>query len=456
MKLKVILFSVLLTILSLMLLLIASVEIFYNRSLETCKSTIKEYASFFSAEDFALGDAGARKFSEKINGLRVTFISADGQVTGESEVNAAKTNQSEKEEVAAAMEKGEGFSVRKSDTSVGEAVYYCIDLNVGYLRLATDFSSLWIIFKEVFMAVSGVLFICAVICLFAEWVWSVYVFNPIEKMVKEVTLGKKAFAEDAEIVPFAKVKKEKKNAVRTLESELKNQKKLNEKMLTFKNEFVANITHEMNTPLTSIKGFAELLKNVNIKEAQREKAVNTILKQSERLTALIETIINYNEIDFGDKSACDVNVSRIVFEILNGAEPDIEAKNITLFKEIDSEVVIRCTHEEVTQIAGNIIRNAIKYNKEGGKLTVSLKGGKVPVLTVEDTGIGISEADKERVFERFFTVDKSHGGKHGGFGLGLAVVKKLCGKWNFKVDLSSRLNEGTKITVSFGELTEKQ
>ncbi len=456
MRLKITLFSLFITLLCMLLLLVASVEIFYNRSLNAQKNTLKVYAGIFEEQDFDKGDIGAKDFSDKIDGVRVTFILSDGSVHGESHEAIKITNQSEMPEVVDAASDGEGYSLRKSEISSGEALYYCKKTQNGFLRLSADVSSMWALFKETFMGVSGILFLCAVMCTVAASIWSVYVFRPLDKMVKDLSLGSEVVAYDPEIGKLANMVNEKSKAVKNLEIEIEEQKKLNEKLLAFKNEFVANITHEMNTPLTSIKGFAELLKNVDIKEAQREKAVNTILKQSERLTALIETIINYNEIDFGDTSACDVNVSRIVLEILNGAEPDIEAKNLTLIKDIDSEVVIRCTHEAVTQIAGNIIRNAIKYNKEGGKLTVSLKGGEVPVLTVEDTGIGISEADKERVFERFFTVDKSHGGKHGGFGLGLAVVKKLCGKWNFKVNLSSRLDEGTKIKVSFGEFTEQQ
>ena len=103
-------------------------------------------------------------------------------------------------------------------------------------------------------------------------------------------------------------------------------------------------------------------------------------------------------------------------------------------------------HERVSEIFGNLVRNAIKYNKDGGSITVTLN---FRGLTVRDTGIGISEENMGKVFSRFFTVDKSHSGKNGGFGLGLAVVKKICGKSGWKIGVESKLGEGSVFTVTF-------
>ena len=101
-------------------------------------------------------------------------------------------------------------------------------------------------------------------------------------------------------------------------------------------------------------------------------------------------------------------------------------------------------------MVGNLIRNAIRYNRDGGRLTVLLKKtGSVARLTVQDTGVGIAEEDLDRIFDRFFTVDKSHGGTQGGFGLGLAVVKKICYISKWTIGVQSTLGEGTTFTIDF-------
>ena len=109
-------------------------------------------------------------------------------------------------------------------------------------------------------------------------------------------------------------------------------------------------------------------------------------------------------------------------------------------------MILLSRHERLSELFGNLVRNAIKYNKEGGSVTVTLNREK---LEVEDTGIGISEENLGKVFSRFFTVDKSHNGKNGGFGLGLAVAKKICVKAGWQIGVESELGKGSKFTVKF-------
>ena len=146
-----------------------------------------------------------------------------------------------------------------------------------------------------------------------------------------------------------------------------------------------------------------------------------------------------------------MNISKLASETLDSLAPDIAKRNISLTKDIDADVMIMSRHERLSEVLGNLIRNAIRYNKENGSLFVGIKrkdtGG--IRLTVTDTGIGIAEENLERIFERFFTVDKSHSGKNGGFGLGLAVVKKICRKAGWTLHVQSVLGEGTTFTVDF-------
>ena len=216
-----------------------------------------------------------------------------------------------------------------------------------------------------------------------------------------------------------------------------------------KNEFIANITHEMNTPLTSIKGFADLLESGGLDEKGRANAVRVIREQSARPSGLIARIINYNELNDHELPSYECNVGEIARGVAESLRPAIESGSITLNLDIDDDVTVSSRQERLTEIFGNLIRNAARYNKENGSVTVRVKGGRDPYAEVEDTGIGIAEENLDKVFSRFFTVDKSHSGKHGGFGLGLAVVRKLCDRAGWRLTVKSTLGEGTCFKIEF-------
>lgn len=216
-----------------------------------------------------------------------------------------------------------------------------------------------------------------------------------------------------------------------------------------KNDFIANVTHEMNTPLTSIRGFAELIAAGAMPPEKLEGVANTIIKQSDRLANLIRSIINFSAIDSDELPDYEVDLSELVHEAVSSFEPKIAQKGIALTLNADAGVKVMSRRERLLEIVNNLVSNAIRYNKENGALTVMLTGGDTPVLCVSDTGIGFSEEDKARIFDRFYTVDKSHNGAGGGFGLGLAIVKKLCRRAGWKLSVESELGKGTAFRIEF-------
>ena len=127
-------------------------------------------------------------------------------------------------------------------------------------------------------------------------------------------------------------------------------------------------------------------------------------------------------------------------------KPEADKRKVTLIDDISDNVIVQSTHERMSEMVGNLIRNAIRYNKEGGKVKVTLN---IDRFEVADTGIGISEENLGKVFSRFFTVDKSHSGKNGGFGLGLAMVKKICQREGWTISVKSKEGEGSVFTVKF-------
>lgn len=216
-----------------------------------------------------------------------------------------------------------------------------------------------------------------------------------------------------------------------------------------KNEFIANVTHEMNTPLTSIKGFAELIGSGNLDNERVSEAAATILRQSERLSNLIRSIINFSAIDNDELPPYDVDLTALVKETAAPFGPRIAERNISFTLEAEEGVIILSRRERMIEILNNLISNGIRYNKDGGDLKITLTGGKIPELCVSDTGVGISEENLPHIFSRFYTVDKSHNGTGGGFGLGLAIVRKLCTRAGWKLSVESRLGEGTTFKIRF-------
>lgn len=216
-----------------------------------------------------------------------------------------------------------------------------------------------------------------------------------------------------------------------------------------KNDFIANVTHEMNTPLTSIRGFAELIGAGAMPPDKLKGAADTIIRQSDRLANLIRSIINFSAIDSDELPDYEVDLSELLREIVASFEPKIAEKKISLTFEAEEGVKVLSRRERLLEIINNLVSNGIRYNKEGGALKILLSGGDCPKLVVADTGIGIAEEDKSRIFDRFYTVDKSHNGAGGGFGLGLAIVKKLCRRAGWQLSVESELGKGTVFTILF-------
>lgn len=224
-----------------------------------------------------------------------------------------------------------------------------------------------------------------------------------------------------------------------------------EKAEQIRREFTANVSHELKTPLQSISGCAELLSNGIVKEEDVQRFSRQILTESGRLIALVEDIIKLSHLDEG---CCDMQKETV--DLYQLAENTVSSlKNIAE----KSDVRIHLTGEPAVMegvpqlldgIVYNLCDNAVKYNKAGGKVEISVGNTAEGImLTVEDTGIGIPAEQQERIFERFFRVDKSHSKEAGGTGLGLSIVKHAVKFHRGRIELHSVLGEGTKITVIF-------
>lgn len=215
-------------------------------------------------------------------------------------------------------------------------------------------------------------------------------------------------------------------------------------------EFTANAAHELKTPLQSIVGSAELLENGLVKPEDTVRFVGNIRREATRLVSLINDIIRLSQLDENNEPVTEtVDLNQVAEEVTAVLTASASKKNVTLSVNGES-CTIYGVRRYIYEIIYNLCDNAIRYNVEGGKVTVDIrKENNHTVITVRDTGIGIAPEHQSRIFERFYRVDKSHSKETGGTGLGLSIVKHAVQYHNGKVELESELGKGTTVKVIF-------
>lgn len=238
-------------------------------------------------------------------------------------------------------------------------------------------------------------------------------------------------------------------------SELKEQKKKQKALSKQKKQFTADLSHELKTPLTSIAGYAELIESGIAKEEDIKPFAATIRKQALRLVSVSEDIIKLSQLDENDEdntvSFSSVDIYEIAGRCVEALSINAQLRGISLSLKGESAFVDG-NSSLLEELIYNLCDNAIRYNKDNGSVLVTISADEKGVaLVVEDTGIGIDERYQERVFERFFRVDKSRSKETGGTGLGLAIVKHIAQLHSAKLNVDSKLGCGTKISIFFSK-----
>ena len=547
MRRRILLVSLLVSVVGLVLLSVLFTELYYSGAISQAEGQLKIYMNVFEDEydPAAEANAEAERLSELFGGARITLFSLDGAVLADTQSDTSE-NHAAREEFTEALESGEGFAVRSSSTLGTNMIYYCrafpAEGDVQYLaRIAVPVSSEVAVFTDAIPTLIWFILVDVLVCLLIAWLATSFILRPVERLTKAAATsgGKEVQTEYSELAPIAKMMNDMNADINDKMAKMKEDQRLEKLILgsmehgivifrsaedvilinktaarlldyeqnepvraftedreiadilaarepssvyrklegrdynlrfTFKeqssvllitdvtesmaaarskNDFIANVTHEMNTPLTSIRGFAELIAEGGIPPERIQGVAKTIIKQSDRLSNLIRSIINFSAIDSDELPDYEVDLTELVRETISSFEPKLSQKNISLKLDIANGVRVMSRRERLLEIFNNLVSNAIRYNKEGGTLTVTLAGGEHPALSVADTGVGIAEEDKDRIFDRFYTVDKSHNGGGGGFGLGLAIVKKLCKRAGWKLSVESELGVGTEFKIEF-------
>ena len=316
-----------------------------------------------------------------------------------------------------------------------QTFYYAVLLKDGtVLRVATEARSISSIFMSTSFVVLAIIALIIIICVIISHFLTRQLLEPIEVMAEDIdnTVGVTPYKE---LEPFVKrIREQHKDILAAAKS---------------RQDFTANVSHELKTPITAISGYAELIENKMVDEDTQIKFAGEIRKHSDRLVSLVNDIIRLSELDHKE-SLPEFNTVDL-FEVAK--------ERVELLENIAREknVKINLTGEQcsfmsnrglMVELLDNLIQNAIRYNVQNGSVDVTIeKNGSQVILVVADTGIGIPNEDIDRVFERFYRVDKSRSRDTGGTGLGLAIVKHIVELHDGKVELMSELGKGTKIMV---------
>lgn len=213
-------------------------------------------------------------------------------------------------------------------------------------------------------------------------------------------------------------------------------------------EFTANVSHELKTPLQTIIGSAELFQNGLVKPEDTDRFIGHIKKEAERLVTLVNDIIHLSQLDEGSGAQKEkTEVFEIAENVVSLLKDEADSRKVTIELTGDKTEIFG-VRQYLHEIIYNLCDNAIRYNKENGKVSINIKAkGSKAIITVSDTGIGIPEEHQSRIFERFYRVDKSHSKETGGTGLGLSIVKHAVAAHGGSISLESTPGKGTTIRV---------
>lgn len=410
--------------------------IIYNENLSLLQSEVKQEARYIRTAINISGPAYLEEMDEVDVRTRVTRIDEDGDVLYDSRRDTSSLeNHGARKEVRDALANGTGEDIRVSDTVGNELYYYAVLLEDGtVLRVAKTMDGLARTAVNILPVIGGLAVLMILLAMLLSRWQTKRLIRPINALDLENPLENDVYEE---LTPLLKA--------------MDKQNREKEAVSNMRKEFSANVSHELKTPLTSISGYAEIMMNGLVRPEDIPVFSERIYKEARRLITLVEDIIKLSKLD--DESVelekTDVDLYELTREIVSRLSPQASQKNVHI--EVTGEPVIyHGIRQILDEMIYNICENAIKYNNDNGQVSVwvgnTLAG---PKVSVSDTGIGIPKEHQERIFERFYRVDKSHSKERGGTGLGLSIVKHGAILHGAKVSVDSKPGQGTRMEIQF-------
>lgn len=415
MKKKLTISIFLIAALSVVLSAVVGIWTFRQKELDTARSNLTELLALMDAQNYETWtEELLAQFSKAAPEKRLTILSPDGTVLGDTD-KESRENHATRPEVMQAKENGVGEDVRRSATTGVYTIYVARVFTDGYVgRAAMALSSVNALVAQTAVG----LIVAAVLSLVLAFVLASRLATTTAKPVEE-----------AEV------------AVRQVDETLQ----------SARSEFTANVTHELKTPLTSIKGFTDMLSSGMVTKPEDQKRFLTMISvEVDRLSTLVDDILTVSELETvagatGTERAALMDITHQVATIL---QPQAEKAGVKL-NVTGGEVEACIAPDRFKEVAINLMENAIKYNRPGGRVTVTVGMAEgMARFVVADTGIGIPEESQSRVFERFYRVDKGRSRAAGGTGLGLAIVKHIVALYEGRIKLASVVGSGTTVSVT--------
>ncbi len=437
MKKKIYLHCMVLAAIAILETLLLTLGVSYDMLKKQVMSEIRSYAYLIS--DISDGEDMAWSYFNSLNNeLRITVIENDGTVKYDNCADATQMeNHAQREEIKEALSSGEGEAIRNSDT-LSENLFYCAVANEnGYIiRVSKQASNIWGILIRMLPLIFFIVILLLIICAALARFITNRMISPIEKV-----------AEHMDDLDSVEVYEELKPFIATIRKQHEDIMK----SATMRQEFTANVSHELKTPLTSISGYAELMENNLVDADNIVNFAKAIHQNADRLLTLINDIIRLSELDAIQSTPEfeELDVYAIAQNCVQMLQVNAQNHGVTISANGSSQL-IKANKQMIEELVYNLCDNAIRYNKKNGEVEVAVARTKEGVvLSVQDNGIGIPKEHQERIFERFYRVDKSRSKETGGTGLGLAIVKHIAQVHGALLEVVSEVDQGTKIMVTF-------
>lgn len=425
------------------MMLVAMTDYYGRKSQKEMQENAAFLASLLNVQDWQFLEE-----MEHQSDLRITLVSPEGAVIYDS-LHPAQTleNHGDREEIQMALQQGEGRSVRYSDTLQKRTDNYAVRLENGsVLRLSIVPHVVPELILSMLNPMLVVIFMAMLLSVVLASQFAKRIMQPINDLDVENPDDRYIYDE---MKPFLhRITAQNKQIYKQM-SELREEHRKQDEM---RREFTANVSHELKTPLTSISGFAEIIRDGFVQEKDIPHFADNIYNEAQRLIVLVNDILKLSRLEEGVTVLDDmtsVELMGLCEEVADRLALNAKKCGVELLCEgVPAEV--QGVRNMLEEIIYNVCDNAIKYNHEGGSVRISVETVENKAcVRVKDTGIGIPKADIDRVFERFYRVNKSHSKEVGGTGLGLSIVKHGMAFHNASITLESEVGVGTEICLYF-------
>ncbi len=385
-----------------------------------------------------------------VRDYRITWIDRDGSVLYDSDADSdAMANHLEREEVQKALANGFGESHRYSSTLMARFLYTAQRLSDGtVLRLAIAQNTVLTMLLGVGQGFAAVIVLALILSVLLARRLSRRIVQPLNEVDLDRPLANEGYEE---IAPLLYRLDNQQRQLRAQAEQLELDMAEKAEAERMRREFTANVSHELKTPLQTISGYAELIENGVAKPEDVRPFAGKICAESQRMIQLVSDVISLSHLDegMGDMRFEDTDLYGVAGAVVRDLQAKADKAGVTLAL-TGGPAPMSAIPQLAHSIVFNLCDNAIKYNREGGHMTVDAhREGTDAVLTVTDDGIGIPAEQQERIFERFYRVDKSRSKAIGGTGLGLSIVKHAALVLGANIRLQSEVGKGTAVTVRF-------